>query len=263
MSKYGKYDPTATENTSDLFTYGEVPVASNKLNRWNANIEASLNWAVECLTILAGARENDFVLYEASGVEMKVAAQSPPDMTVKVNPGRAIVANYFCGIESESTLPSAGLFTAPSAQPRYDLIYIDRAGNLGVVAGVEDASPSVPSAPANTLTLAHLYMRPGMSSVKDSDDSTNGYIIDQRPVLVQGRAHNHNSDRAPTESADGIRTNFSTANQFVEGSLEVFVNGLLQSSGTEYTPDADRNGYTFTVAPPSGYRIEHRYLVEE
>ena len=46
MSKFGKYDPSEAEHGSSLFSYGEVPVVSSKLNIWNGNIEASLNWAL-------------------------------------------------------------------------------------------------------------------------------------------------------------------------------------------------------------------------
>jgi hypothetical protein len=38
-------------------------------------------------------------------------------------------------------------------------------------------------ADADAIPLARLYLRPGMTSLKDTDDSTNGYIIDAREFL--------------------------------------------------------------------------------
>ena len=66
MSKYGKYDPVNTAHGSSLFSYGEVPLTSNKLNTWNGNIEAALNWTIQSLAVLVGAGETDFILGEGA-----------------------------------------------------------------------------------------------------------------------------------------------------------------------------------------------------
>jgi len=73
--------------------------------------------------------------------------------------------------------------------------------------------------------------------------------------------HTHEtSDLSPSETPNGIITNFSTSNEFVPGSLMVFVGGLLMKPTTDYTEDGDHLGYTFLSAPPSGAEIQHRYI---
>lgn len=71
-----------------------------------------------------------------------------------------------------------------------------------------------------------------------------------------------NTDRGPTEITDGSRTNFSTESRFIEGTLDVYLNGKLQQEGMEYTVDADLQGYTFTFTPITGEQIQHRYSID-
>lgn len=54
----------------------------------------------------------------------------------------------------------------------------------------------------------------------------------------------------PTETVDGVQTNFSTTNTYLTGTLRVWMDRVLQIPGTDFTEDADKQGYTFTVAPP-------------
>ena len=263
MSQYGKYNPSESQHGSSLFGYGEVPVSSNKLNTWNGNIDAALSWLAQCLSILCGGQAEDFILEEGAGEELKVVAQSPPAMAVTVNEGKALVALFFAGLDAAENVPATGFIEAPSENPRYDRVHLDSFGSLGVSQGEESASPVPPDGPAGTVSLALLYLRPGMTSIQNEDDSANGYIVDDRPRALLGLAHRHNADRLPVESPDGIETDFSTESKFVEGSLDVYVNGILQESGIAFTPHTDRHGYTFASAPPAEYRVEHRYLIEQ
>jgi len=217
MSGFGKYNASEPSHGSSLFGYGEVPVASNKLNVWNGNIEASLNWLVQCVAILMGGRLEDFILDEEGGQELKARAANPPGLSVRIQPGRALVSQYFSGLDMEQILPSAGSFAVPVSHPRRDLIYLDRYGKTGLVQGQESESPAIPEVPALTIPLAVVHLRPGMVSVLDADDGTNGHLIDLRPRLLRGLAHRHGNDRIPAESCDGERTAFSTLNKFVEG----------------------------------------------
>ena len=61
---------------------------------------------------------------------------------------------------------------------------------------------------------------------------------------------------APKESPDGVRTVFSLVPNYMPGSLQVSLNGLVQSKGTSFTetdPAADGGGtFTFAVAPLAG-----------
>lgn len=262
MSGFGKYNAAEPSHGSSLFSYGEVPVASNKLNLWNGNIEASLNWLVQSVAILMGGRIDDFVLDEEGGQELKARASNPPGLSIRIQPGRALVAQYFSGLDGEQLVPPSGSFAAPVSHPRRDLIYLDRYGKAGLVQGPESDSPMIPDLPGLTVALAVVHLRPGMTCILDEDDGVNGYLIDRRPRLLRGLAHRHGSDRTPVESCDGARTAFSTERKFVEGSLEVYVNGVLQAEGVSFNPAPDRRGYAFSAPPPAGYRVEHRYTIE-
>lgn len=87
--------------------------------------------------------------------------------------------------------------------------------------------------------------------------------------------HRHNTDEGPPESPDGSQTNFSTNKVFKSGDLDVYVNGVLQKVGYDYTEDSDQKGYTFTNAPRTYAGrdvstgelrqtiIQHRYIVDD
>ena len=49
--------------------------------------------------------------------------------------------------------------------------------------GTEAASPEPPDPEEDCVALAQLYLRVGMSSIKNADDAVNGYIIDARTFL--------------------------------------------------------------------------------
>jgi hypothetical protein len=264
MTEFGKYHPTNDEHTSSLFSYGEVPLASVKLNVWNGNIQAAIDFLTEAAVTLMGGWSSDFLLTGLSSEPLKVVAQAVPDMTVSVNPGRCIAAKYLAGIDGSQTLPETGSIVAPTSDDRIDIVVIERTGHLIIVEGEEGDPPTAPTIPENTLKLAEIYLRPESTCVKDNDDSTNGYITDTRPALLTGRAHRHGTDHVPSEDPDGSRLNFSTGSVFLSGTLQVFLNGILQRAGAseDYTEDSDRNGYTFNSPPKTGDTLQHFYLEE-
>lgn len=75
-------------------------------------------------------------------------------------------------------------------------------------------------------------------------------------------AHKHNEDRQPPESTNNIRRNFSTAEKFLSGTLNVYVNGMLATKDVEYAEDEDLKGYTFYYDIGDGWVLEHRYEVD-
>ena len=106
--------------------------------------------------------------------------QSSPNMTVKVEDGVAYIGAtrvVYAGGNSPT-------MTAPSANPRIDLITIDSAGTIAVVNGAEAASPSVPAYPANKLVICEIYHRVSSTQIRDTDQGSNSYIQrDVRPFL--------------------------------------------------------------------------------
>lgn len=111
--------------------------------------------------------------------------QNTPDLTLKVEAGVCYVGAtrvIYAGGNSPS-------FTAPSSNPRIDLLTIDSSGTIGRTAGTENASPSVPTYPKDKIVLAEVYCRVSQTTIRDSDQGSNGYIKqDVRPFFRMPRA---------------------------------------------------------------------------
>jgi len=61
-------------------------------------------------------------------------------------------------------------------------------------------------------------------------------------------------------TGDGVTTTFYLANPPVEEeSEEIYVDGVLQTKGTDYTIDYETGQINFTTAPPSGATITANY----
>lgn len=264
MTERGKYNPQNPSHTSSLWRYGEVPVPSSKLNAWNGNIEDALSLATTMTALLFGAGSADFVLHDGSGTALQAVEQSPPNMTIRIKAGYALVSRYFAGLDADQVAPAIGTITSPAAHPRVDRVCIDREGRITLIEGEESTNPEPPGTPPDCMALADIRHRPGETCIKETDDGFNAHIIDMRPLPLTGRAHRHNTDRAPIETANGDRTVFHTLEKFVAGTLDVYVNGVLQRYGsTTLLPLDDQRGYEFATAPPAGYVIEHRYQVQQ
>ncbi len=186
----------------------------------------------------------------------------PPDMTVRVSPGWAVLGETLAGSVNESTVPLGSVFEPPQNLPRIDLVILLPTGEFDRVTGTESESPFAPETPTGTIPLAQIYHRVGATQILAIDEGVQSYIIDDRSKFVIGEAHLHAADRSPIESPDGSRTHFSIQHRFQSGTLDVFVNGVLQEKDVDYTEDVDGRGYTFASSPLSHYRIQHRYTVE-
>lgn len=130
------------------------------------------------------AQYNDLRKDAYGGSQLLAHQQTAPDLTLKVESGIVFVGRtkvVYAGGNSSS-------FTAPTTNPRIDLLTINSAGTLERTAGTEAASPSVPTYPRDKIVLAEVYNRVGQTSIKDTDDATNGYIQrDARPFLLNGK----------------------------------------------------------------------------
>ena len=125
------------------------------------------------------------MILTAAEDELEVVAQGTPDMTVKVKDGAFIEAGQPGALTADT---SSDAITAPTGNPRIDVVEIQTNAKTGVTAinivtGSEAGSPSAPSVTSGAMKLAEIYCRVGMTSIKDADDSTNGYITDSRKVM--------------------------------------------------------------------------------
>lgn len=114
-----------------------------------------------------------------STTALQVTAAGTPSMTVHIAVGAAMVAGQVAALRAATTL----VFVAPVTNPRIDLITIDHDGNIEAVAGTEAASPSAPSVPADALEIARVTHTTAETSIKDTNDATNGYITDTRAYV--------------------------------------------------------------------------------
>jgi len=165
--------------TKTTWAFQERPVASAKLNSWDDRIEAALELVHMLLNLAWGGGSG--VIRGATADDLKTVATSPPGMTVKVQPGYAFISK--CPYKLAATTETVEI-PAPTAHPRIDLVEarLDTWG-ITVKTGTEATSPSPPGTDADCIALSRLYLRPGMTSIKDTDDSVNGYIIDVRSFL--------------------------------------------------------------------------------
>lgn len=114
-------------------------------------------------------------------VWLKVTAQGSPDLTVAVSKGTCLIAGVLAG-DTDGVASLSG-FAAPATNPRIDIVQISNAGVISRKAGSENVSPSAPSVDSGNLKLAEVYNRVGQTSVKNTDDASNGYITDSRAHL--------------------------------------------------------------------------------
>lgn len=134
-------------------------------------------------------------LFQGDLAPLRPRAQSTPDMTVAVNP--ALVQSFFSQVWLGTTTPlsyaggNSGSVSAPSSNPRIDLLTIDSSGTLAWTTGSEGASPTAPDCPAGKMPICYIYCKTTMTKIvnyEDKDANPNeGYIYkDVRPFLNMG-----------------------------------------------------------------------------
>lgn len=130
-------------------------------------------------------RINLDALFAGDVQPLRVMAQTTPNMTVQVagDNNRAYVQantplNYSGG--------NSPTFVAPSSagEKRIDLLHIDKNGVLTITQGTATTgTPTAPAYPGDKMVLAEIYLRYGATVIKNSDDTTNGYIFKNRTPL--------------------------------------------------------------------------------
>lgn len=161
------------------WAFEERPVSSAKLNQWDDRIEAGLELAFFLLNQAWGGGEG--VIRGVPAGALIVAATSPSGLSVTVAPGYAFIAGYpfrlASAVETVAIAP-------PATHGRIDLVQADLATwSVTVKTGTESATPAAPDVSNGALALAELVLRPGMTSIEDTDDSINGYVVDVRAFV--------------------------------------------------------------------------------
>ncbi len=165
--------------TKTTWAFEERPVASSKLNMWDDRMEAALELIHFLLAQAWGG--GDGVVRGATANDLQVVATTPESLSVLVQPGYAFIGQF--PYRLETALQTADV-TVPTANPRIDLVQA-RLGtwDVSVKQGTEAATPVAPVADTDAIPLAELLLRPGMSNVRNTDDTTNGVVNDVRRFL--------------------------------------------------------------------------------
>jgi hypothetical protein len=148
------------------WSFQERPVASAKLNTWDDRIEGAIELLSHLLSLQRGG--HDGIIRGAATGDLHVTAQTAPDLTVKVAAGYAMISRLPFKVAAATVL---GPVAAPVTSSRVDIVQAQLP---------EAVSPAIPTADVDCIVLARLYLKPGMTSIKDSNDGVNGYIQDVR-----------------------------------------------------------------------------------
>lgn len=177
-----------TARSSDTFTCDAVAgpwaagsqvaltVSSEMLRVFAQNTDAQiLGTAIARMRGLTAADSGVFLAHGDITVDddLKVVAQSSPNMTVKVKAGSCVVLGYITG----TTIDVDVAVTAPSTNNRYTIIQISTAGVISAKNGAEAGSPVVPSADANNYRLGTILCSVAMTDIENADCTDNRNAI--------------------------------------------------------------------------------------
>jgi hypothetical protein len=109
---------------------------------------------------------------------LQVVEDDPPSMTVVITAGLAIVSGQPVRLEQDVEID----FTAPTGDPRIDIIQIDQHGAVTAKLGTEAGSPTAPAVDADNLLLAEVHHVVGETIIEDEDDG-DGYIVPEQVYL--------------------------------------------------------------------------------
>ena len=108
--------------------------------------------------------------------DLKVSAQTTPNMTVSVATGTIYMAN---GDRFTPAATTAFAITAADAtNPRIDIVYVNLSGAIAYLAGTVAASPTAPSVPAGGQKLAEITVMAGATTIVSTA------IADRRKTLT-------------------------------------------------------------------------------
>lgn len=162
-----------------IWAFEERPVSSAKLNQWDDRVEAALEAAFLLLNHAWGG--GDGVLHGLGSGELAVSATTPASLRVSAGTGYGFIDGHLFRLKVTTQTPDV---VPPLLQGRIDLVQANLATwSISVKTGAEALSPVAPTADDGAIAIAHLVLRPGMTSIKDTDDAVNGYIVDVRSFL--------------------------------------------------------------------------------
>jgi hypothetical protein len=143
------------------------------------------NTAAAAYAPQAGVDAGDVAIVAAAALRFGVVggcgvvAQATPNMTVTVGVG---IVHFPTFGQVSVSAQTATITAANATNPRHDLVVVNAAGVVSVLAGTPAAltatgEPVYPAAPVNVVVLAAVYVPPAVTAI------TNAMITDKRMVL--------------------------------------------------------------------------------
>ena len=155
------------------------------------------------------------------GSQLLPHQQASPNMTLYVESG----VYWIAGTRIAFAGGNSPTLSAPGSNNIIDLLVIDNTGTLSIVVGTSGVSPSVPTYPKDKLVIAEIYIRAASTSLKDTDDGTNGYVYnDVRPFLNNGKYISQTGAETyavDSGSANAYAANFTPAFTALVDGMEV------------------------------------------
>ena len=93
-------------------------------------------------------------------------AQDTPNMTITIDAGSLLVGSSIVSQNAQNT----GTITAPTSNPRLDLVVIDAVtAAISVITGTEAGSPSLPAIPISKMPVAQIALSVSQTSIINSN----------------------------------------------------------------------------------------------
>jgi hypothetical protein len=155
-----------------------APLNPNDLSEANA-----LNLMFLYDNIATGEYVEDSAVLLRHLANLRAREQVTPNLTLEVLSGVGWFSQNSYQVFAGGNSPT---FTAPTTNPRIDILTLRNDGTLQRIAGTEAASPVPPSIPSTDLPLAQVYNVVGQTRIRDNDEQEvgEGFVqYDLRPML--------------------------------------------------------------------------------
>lgn len=249
------------EDAAGLFTATQVEAALAELYNKIENDTTSGSEAAE--------QSANLRTKELESVGVKFGGEVAPQTGMVLDVPAAIVYNAE-GERFETTAGTVTIGAADATNPRIDVVYVDALGVVQVAQGVAGATPSVPTLPAGAVKLAEVSVPANATEITEVADKRVFVGTGSEVQAARGSMATVDARLSVSLNADGTLksgaqihdhkkhieqivaqtnvVNMPTGEHFqADGTLNVYVNGILQANGVNFTEVYDANGNGIAV----------------